>query len=424
MGRRIKSAKASRISLVQRGANRVPVLYKAETSAAVFDCIVKADADKGELLNIVYVPEFRDTQGDIASADVIRKMAHDSMRDGPELDLHHNGVKLSKTQAYIAESFIVQPGDARFTGLKGYRGEAFNPAGSWATLIKVDDPAIRADIKSGKLNGVSIEALNAELFLNKSAGKSKTAKAVRALADMLGLKNTNAHQSIHLHGDIDMTPEELKAELAGFQTTILKEVGTLTKSAISTAVTEITDAGLCKAAGVVDTDTAEVRAAKLTLFKAQGKATTGGTPAAPAVAQPPAAPEFKGDLAKAEDVAAFEREVKVFEIRKAMDPKDPASVKKAQEAIAALDASNKDNKDTDLRKAANVQTGDTDEVVRLKLDLHKAQQRSNQPAAVTGTAQVVNTTLTKDEQDALASGLRMADYCNGTLTKDATAKVA
>ena len=118
--RRIKHATISFISLVPRGANQLPVLYKSEDQTAKFDCIVKDDrfAEEGLLTAIVYAPETVDSQGDIASAAVIKQMAHDYVRNVGAVDVRHNTNALPREKVSVVESFIIQKDDERFSGLK------------------------------------------------------------------------------------------------------------------------------------------------------------------------------------------------------------------------------------------------------------------------------------------------------------------
>ena len=51
----------------------------------------------------------------MASADVIREMAHDFMTE-PRIDVMHDGKALGTDKVSVAESFIVQKGDPRFDG--------------------------------------------------------------------------------------------------------------------------------------------------------------------------------------------------------------------------------------------------------------------------------------------------------------------
>lgn len=165
--RRIKKANVKFISLVPKGANMLPVLYKEADQGAEFRALSKLDEDRGELLAVVYAPEIRDSQGDIASAEVIKQMAYDAAKDGVEIDIRHDGKPVGKDRAYIAERFIVQKGDARFADFKDYQGRPVDVAGGWAVVVKIEDPALKKLYREGAWNGVSLFG-PAEVEIEKS----------------------------------------------------------------------------------------------------------------------------------------------------------------------------------------------------------------------------------------------------------------
>lgn len=167
MRRRIKKARARFISFVPRGANGLSCLYKEADASVEFRTLSKLDEDRGELLAVVYAPEIRDSQGDIASAEVIKDMAYASAREGVDLDIRHDGKVVDKSRAYIAERFIVQKGDERFAGWKNYDGQSVDVTGGWAVVTKIEDPALRAAYKAGAWNGVSLQG-PAEVEIEKS----------------------------------------------------------------------------------------------------------------------------------------------------------------------------------------------------------------------------------------------------------------
>ena len=210
--RRIKKAKIQFISLVARGANQMPVIYKSDGSV-VFDTLFKASEDAGELTSIVYAVEHRDSQGDIASAEVIKDMAYEAMRNGLDVDIRHNGKALGKDRAYVAESFLVQKGDPRFVDLKDLQGRPVNAEGAWANVIKIDDEAIRAQVRSGEIGGLSMAGdaiVEAEKSDDADAGEAAgdegvANRIIKGLARLLGL-----HRG---EDEIEMKKDELEAIL-------------------------------------------------------------------------------------------------------------------------------------------------------------------------------------------------------------------
>lgn len=156
--RRIRKAKIEFISLVPKGANKMAVVYKSDGSVS-FETIIKAsDAfdDAGELTAVVYAPEQRDSQGDIASAEVVKQMAHDFIANGGKVDIKHDGKSVPAEKARVAETFLVQKTDTRFHGWKDRDGNAVDLEGAWATVIKIEDPELRKKYRSGEWAGVSM----------------------------------------------------------------------------------------------------------------------------------------------------------------------------------------------------------------------------------------------------------------------------
>jgi Putative phage serine protease XkdF len=197
MARRIKKAKISFVSLVSRGANNLPVIYKSADNSLSLQTLSKLD-DQGELLAVVYAPEMRDTQGDIASAEVIKDAAYGFLAGEGGVDIMHDGRKLEPKDAFVAESFIVQKGDARFSGWTDLDGNAVELAGSWATVIKIENPELRRLYREGKWNGVSMGG-TAVVEEDKS---NKIDKFVEAFLDTFKDKEKQ------------MTPTELEAAIA------------------------------------------------------------------------------------------------------------------------------------------------------------------------------------------------------------------
>ncbi|RLB78179.1 MAG: hypothetical protein DRH24_14885 [Deltaproteobacteria bacterium] len=152
--RKIKKAKIQFISLVPKGANNFPVLFKADGSIEIRS-LTKMQ-EEGELLSVVYAPGIVDSQGDFADAKVIKEMAYDFLRRGGEIDLQHSGKPLSKEQAFVAESFLIHKGDERFKDFRDYSGKKVDVTGGWGMVIKIEDEELRKLYREGQWNGVSM----------------------------------------------------------------------------------------------------------------------------------------------------------------------------------------------------------------------------------------------------------------------------
>lgn len=306
--RRIKKARITSIALCPRGKNKMPVIYKADDHTVEFDTIVKAgdnfDED-GELTALVYVPEHPDTDGDVASAEVIKEMAYDAQkRGGVDLDIRHDGKPLSKEQAYVAETFIVQKGDERFKSFRDRDGQEVNTEGAWATVIKIDDPEIRENYREGDWGGVSMFG-TAEVISQKQDDMAD--QVVAALAKRLGLPSDP-------DGDDDMKPEEMTAALEANNEKLSKS--------IVDGLTEAIPAVLAKMNPTNKDDDSDSQS-KTT--KAAKSDTTKDEP-----------PTFTGDPTNVEDLAKHEEALELYHLRKDVDFNDPAQVAAYREKLAKM----------------------------------------------------------------------------------------
>jgi len=157
--RRIKYAKVTHVSLVSRGANKMPVLMKSG-GRVEFQMLFK-QAEEGLLHALVYVPEENgtvDTEGDVAPRTVVKQMAHDFIRNGAHIDVEHDLNVLPADRAAVAETFIVQKGDPRFQGWVDNYGAAVDPTDAWAFIMKLDSDLQKA-VKDGRIGGVSLFGL-------------------------------------------------------------------------------------------------------------------------------------------------------------------------------------------------------------------------------------------------------------------------
>lgn len=354
--RRIVSAKIKFLSLVPRGANQLPVIYKSDDGVELSSLVKASDNfdEKGELLSVVYAPELRDSQGDIASADVIKEAMYSAAKDGFDLDIRHDGKALSKDDAYVAESFIVQKGDTRFDGFTNYKGEKVDVTGGWATVIKIDHEGLRKAYREGKWNGVSM-AGTAEF----ASEKQDLDGFVEKLATLLKTPND---------GDFDMKPEELSKILADNNQALLD--------------------GIAKA------------------LKPEGPAKEDKTEKQDETAKSPAGPKpVLKDATDAKAVAEYQTKLKAWKAAQDVDWDDPESVAEYQKSLA-VDA----EEDTVADADADIDKEDSDEVKALKKKLAKAQRASNAKGEGKGSAspQPVQGGFSKEEIDLMEAGRKSA----------------
>lgn len=109
--------------------------------------VKKADEELQIVWGEVYVPDIPDTQDEFMTAIEIEKMAHKFMMHGltvGAVDVQHDG-KI-RQGCYVVESFIARKGDPDFI------------EGAWVAAVKILDEELWAAVKSGELNGFSMQA--------------------------------------------------------------------------------------------------------------------------------------------------------------------------------------------------------------------------------------------------------------------------
>lgn len=104
----------------------------------------KLDEEQQVVFGEVYAPGFPDSQGDFMTAESIREMAYAFMQKGElsNIDTQHSR---DPNGSYVVESFIAREDDPIFI------------PGSWVLGVKVPDPDVWALVKSGELNGFSLD---------------------------------------------------------------------------------------------------------------------------------------------------------------------------------------------------------------------------------------------------------------------------
>lgn len=150
--RKLKKVDASFISLVTAGANNKSIIYKSKdysedaNNFAKEIKILKTDEDQRMVFGIVYSPDEVDSQGDIATAEVIKEMAYNFQKNA-----HSNNVDKQHSfkgeEGFVAETWITKAGDNVFPTEK---------EGSWAVGIKIEKEETWALVKSGEIKGLSL----------------------------------------------------------------------------------------------------------------------------------------------------------------------------------------------------------------------------------------------------------------------------
>lgn len=290
--RRITKAVIQFISLVPKGANKMKAVYKDDGSFEV-QGITKSTGE-GYLTSVVYAPEHRDSQGDIASAEVIKDMAHQASRKGnPEIDIRHDGKPVGRDRAYVAESFIIGKGDVRFEDWKDTEGNPVDLEGAWATVIKIEDPELRALYEKGEFAAVS---------MGGTATVESDDASIKEFVDSYLSKHPTLNPS---QEDDEMKPEDLKKAMEEALQPITKTVGDLT---------------------------AKVEKLEKGDEKPEPKEPEKKTEET----EDPNAPVFKGDLEDEDALVEFERVTSVYNLRKEADLKTPKGIRAYKEALKLL----------------------------------------------------------------------------------------
>ena len=108
--------------------------------------VQRMNEDEQVVYGVVYEPFVLDTYGEFMTDVSVRELAHRTLR--LELDklgdVNHDN---EPRDTYLVESHIAEKDDPNY------------PEGAWVVGMKINDPEVWADIKDGKLNGFSFEAM-------------------------------------------------------------------------------------------------------------------------------------------------------------------------------------------------------------------------------------------------------------------------
>lgn len=123
-------------------------VVKVQTVAKAYPVrILKQDMKLGLVYGEVLVPDERDADGEVVTAEEIRRAAHDYMVRSRKLDYRHQRL-VEPSEAVLVESWIA-PVTFRWAGRTIREG-------TWIIGIWVRDPFLRQEIASGELNAFSI----------------------------------------------------------------------------------------------------------------------------------------------------------------------------------------------------------------------------------------------------------------------------
>ncbi|QIG66811.1 DNA methyltransferase/prohead protease protein [Rhizobium phage RHph_TM16] len=114
------------------------------TTDAISIAIKKTDEDQRLVYGEVYAPDKLDSQNDFMTAETIRKMAFEFLANSRVMNVDTNHDRVPNGSV-VVESFIAREGDPDFI------------PGSWVIGVYVPSDEIWAMVKSGELNGFSLD---------------------------------------------------------------------------------------------------------------------------------------------------------------------------------------------------------------------------------------------------------------------------
>jgi len=352
--KRIKKARIQFISLCPQGKNKTPVLYKEDGTVEWETLVWKSPdfEDNGELIAIVYSPERPDADDHVASKEVVKDMAYNFQKDGGQIDIRHDGKALPKDKAYVAENFIIQKGDSRFSDLRSYDGETIDATDSWGVVIKLEDTELRKLYRDDGWQGVSMAG--PALLIDET--KENTSKE-----ECNGMK-----------------PEELEQVMEKSNTSLLSGLTNLVKE----------------------------------LFTKKEDPKKKEDPPAPKEEEKDTVPVFKGDPTKAEDVQAHEHALLKWKLEKEVNWSDPESVKKHLEALKKATETEEDNKEKDPELVAALKE---QEVLNKRIaKMEKASNQPLSKREDEGSEdQFFVEEMTKEDMDGIKLGRIMGRWVNG-----------
>ena len=130
--------------LAKRESARQPVIQTPQVQDAIH--IKKLDQEEQVVFGEVYAPGFPDSQGDYMTPHEIKKMAYNFLRKGnmSNVDVNHSQ---TPSGSYVVESFLARPDDSIYI------------PDSWVLGVKVPDAGTWGLVKSGELNGFSLDGI-------------------------------------------------------------------------------------------------------------------------------------------------------------------------------------------------------------------------------------------------------------------------
>jgi hypothetical protein len=204
------------ISLVQSPAIESNWIALEEQSMK----FAEVDAERKLLLGIALIPDkpiYRnDENGEYEltfNAQTIEKVAHNFVKAGKVNNAtEEHSVSLSGEQVSVVQSWIIEDDVHDKTRKFGFSKDNA-PVGSWAVMMRVDDPQLFQKAKNGDLKGFSIEGLFDTQLINFKTNDMNVETITKAITD--GFENLvskfatqEAEKPVELQEDAEMPEAE------------------------------------------------------------------------------------------------------------------------------------------------------------------------------------------------------------------------
>lgn len=232
--RKIKKAEISHISLCPKGANKMQAIYKSfegldKECPVQISSLVK-ELEEGVIAAVVYSPDSPDADGDFASKEVVKEMCYGFAANKGGVDIRHSFSEVPKDVAFVAESFIIQKADPRFSDIKDDEGKLVDCEGSWGIVLKIEDENLKKLYREKEWVGVSIggkaEFEPVKKEKSEEDDSDKTLNIVQKILASLNLGSGSKQQENDQEMKEDdvkkLVKEELGTQLGTFKEELLK----------------------------------------------------------------------------------------------------------------------------------------------------------------------------------------------------------
>ncbi len=184
--RKLKDMKISWISLVTKGAIGRKAVFKSEGLELVKSAeLSKSDDSLQMMYAIAYPVNDEDSQGDIASAEEVRKAMEYYMLNRYQLNVDREHNLNKETDVFVSENWIVKRGkDENGVILKDPIFPEDENVDAWGVGIKFDDVKL---YKEAKNSGAEISIYGKAHSVDEDTPEKKTKSLIRKILEEFGI---------------------------------------------------------------------------------------------------------------------------------------------------------------------------------------------------------------------------------------------